>query len=391
MPLTVCPSCESKLNSPFYSQQQIPAHSVLLMNSREDAVNYPRGDLAISMCDSCGFITNTLFDVSLNDYNPDYEETQHFSACFNSFAQQLVTRLIDSYDIRNKTVLEIGCGKGEFLVELCEQGNNRGIGVDPGCRPERLDDTVNERVEFICELYTEEHAALQADVIVCRHTLEHIHPVKEFVSTIRRSLEDNPNAIVVIEVPDVEIVLRERRFWDVYYEHCSYFTAETLCDLFERERFEILECVREYDDQYLVMVARPVPAPVISESRGTFVDEIRSGVTSFENQVGDDIKRWDDTLRRWKASGGTTAIWGGGSKCVSFLSTVEAADNVDVVVDINPHKAGKFIPGSGHRVISPTELIDYAPSSVVAMNSIYLSEIQQQLAELGLAPELVGL
>ena len=385
-----CPSCGNDLSSPFYSQQNIPAHSVLLMKSRDDAVNYPRGNLSLSACDSCGFITNTLFDVSLNNYNPQYEETQHFSACFNAFAQKLINRLIDTYDIRNRTVLEIGCGKGEFLYQMCEQGHNRGIGIDPGCRPERLDPSDNVEVEFIRELYKKEHSQLQADVVVCRHTLEHIQPVQEFVSTIRHSLEGRSDALVVIEVPDVEIVLRERRFWDIYYEHCSYFTASSLCSLFEREQFEVLECTREFDDQYLIMVARPVSG---SSSRDSYspVDNIASLVETFATQVDGDINTWNASFREWSQKSGATALWGGGSKCVSFLSAIEKPEDIDVVVDINPHKAGKFIPGSGHGVISPSELVDYAPSSVVAMNSIYLPEISEQLAELGMQPDLLGL
>src|SRR5688572_26237379 len=112
--ITECPNCGAAGLEPFYEVSSIPAHSVVLMHTREQALNYPRGDLRLGFCRTCGFITNTLFDVSLNEYSPDFEETQHFSPTFDAWARQLVERLVRDYGIRNKQVIEIGCGKGDF-------------------------------------------------------------------------------------------------------------------------------------------------------------------------------------------------------------------------------------------------------------------------------------
>jgi hypothetical protein len=57
-----------------------------------------------------------VFDVSLNEYSPDFEEAQHVSPTFDGCARQLVDRLVRDYDIRGRQVIEIGCGKGEFLA-----------------------------------------------------------------------------------------------------------------------------------------------------------------------------------------------------------------------------------------------------------------------------------
>ncbi|MEM7237791.1 MAG: methyltransferase, partial [Pseudomonadota bacterium] len=63
---------------------------------------------------------------------------------------------------------------------------------------------------------------------------------------------------------------------------------------------------------------------------------------------------------------------------------------VEQVVDINPHKQGKFLPGTGHRVVAPDMLVGSPPDTVVVMNPIYLPEIGAQLGDLGLSPELVA-
>ncbi len=91
------------------------------------------------------------------------------------------------------------------------------------------------------------------------------------------------------------------------------------------------------------------------------------------------------------AAGRRVVLWGGGSKAVSFLTTLGLADEVQAAVDINPYKQGKFTPGSGHPVIAPAELRALEPDLVVVMNPIYTGEVRNLLAGLGLYPEVLSL
>ena len=83
-------------------------------------------------------------------------------------------------------------------------------------------------------------------------------------------------------------------------------------------------------------------------------------------------------------------IWGAGSKGVAFLTTLGVGDGLAYAVDINPHKHGFFMPGTGHEVVSPAYLREGLPDVVVVMNEIYEVEIRRKLAEMGLAPELLS-
>ena len=94
----------------FYEFEGVPVHSVLLLPTRGDAMDCPRGDIALGFCRACGFISNVAFDPSLHEYSSRYEATQAFSPTFNAFAHRLATRLIDQYDLHGKDVIEIGCG-----------------------------------------------------------------------------------------------------------------------------------------------------------------------------------------------------------------------------------------------------------------------------------------
>jgi threonine dehydrogenase-like Zn-dependent dehydrogenase len=94
-----------------------------------------------------------------------------------------------------------------------------------------------------------------------------------------------------------------------------------------------------------------------------------------------------------RARGGRVAVWGSGSKGVSFLGAIGAgaAEAVSCVVDINPHRQGRFMVGTGHPIVAPAALREAAPATVVVMNPIYRREVADLLGGLGLEPELLAL
>ena len=103
--------------SVFYRAKSIPINSCQMFSSQEEAINFPRGDLALGFCKTCGFISNVAFEPSKVDYSTLAPEEQGFSKTFNEYAQRLANRLIQDYDLRNKHISEIGCGRGDFLEE----------------------------------------------------------------------------------------------------------------------------------------------------------------------------------------------------------------------------------------------------------------------------------
>jgi SAM-dependent methyltransferase len=386
---SICPSCGGDGMSVFYRVTNIPVHSCLLMKDRRSAVSFPRSNLSLAFCPACGFISNQLFDPSVHSYGRIYEESQGYSPCFNSFLNSLAGQLVDKFDIRNKRVLEIGCGKAEFLAAMCRIGNNEGIGIDPGSNPARLPASVKDRVTLICDFYSEAYSDIKADFVCCRHTLEHIGPTRDFLLTVRKSMSSNPGAIAFFEVPDVLRVLRERAFWDIYYEHCSYFSMGSLARLFRSCGFDIIDLELAFDNQYILLTARPsaITEPKFDIERD--LDDLRSNVAKFSFMVTEDLELWRRRMQAWSGAGRRVALWGAGSKSVAFLTTLRLDEQIEFICDINPFKQGTFAPGSGHAIVSPDALAAKAPDVVIAMNRIYRSEIASQLEQLGVKTELL--
>ncbi|MBW3562895.1 MAG: methyltransferase domain-containing protein [Actinobacteria bacterium] len=382
--IDACPSCGAGGLETFHRAADVPTNSCLLLEDAAEARAYPRGDLELAFCAVCGFITNVAFDPALAEYSDRYEETQGYSATFVDFGRNLAKEWVERYDLHGKHVLEIGCGKGEFLTWMIEAGAGSGVGIDPGVHPERLDGDAAARVDWIADLYDDRYAHLRADAIVCRHTLEHIHPVRGFLSTIRRNLGDQHETVVLFELPDALRVLREVAFWDTYYEHCSYFTMGSLVRLFRACGFDVLNTTYAYEDQYLLVEALPSEPPETRPS-GQHPDDVAQVRTlarrfgaSFEAQR----RRWQERIAATVDRGGRVALWGGGSKAVAFLTTLGDPSLIDAVVDINPHKQGRFIAGTGHPVLGPDALTELAPDLVIAMNPVYTSEIASALDDL---------
>jgi hypothetical protein len=387
-----CPNCRSTGLSVFYTVKDVPMHSCLLVSSQEEALTYPRGDLQLGFCRACGFIANTSFDGAANNYCTEYEETQGFSPRFRAFAKSLAERWIEKYDIRNKRILEIGCGKGEFLALMCELGDNRGIGIDPAYVPERNPSCAAGQIEFIQDFYSDAYADVESDVMCCRHTLEHIAPTYTFIDMIRRAIGDRKDVLVLFEVPDVMRVLSEGAFWDMYYEHCTYFSAGSLARLFRACGFELDDLYLDYDGQYIILAAYPGersirPAFELENDLG----ELSKAYGAFGQTCSDRIVQWRNTIGELMADGQRMVLWGSGSKAVSFLTTLGLTDEIEYVVDINPYKQGRFSLGTGQEIVSPEFLTRYRPDNVIVMNPIYCDEIKRDLDRLGIRADLLAL
>jgi Methyltransferase domain/C-methyltransferase C-terminal domain len=384
-----CPNCLQGSMKAFYEIGPVPVHSVALVRTFHQAVTFPASRIALAVCDRCGFIGNTAFDESKMHYSPDCEETQGFSSTFSAFHSRLASDLITRFGLHNKTILEIGCGKGEFISLICAMGSNRGIGFDPAFDPRRIPAEGGDAVTFYQEFYSERSRHSNADFIACKMTLEHIPNPFEFVGTIRRAI-GNSEPTVFFQVPDMKRVLTDIAFWDVYHEHCSYFTDASLRNLFTLCGFEVLETWRDYDDQYLMITAIPVPERSTSQIRQPSHSDLER-VWTFAEEASRRADFWKRTLEDASRIGKKVVLWGSGSKAVSFLSSVGESGTAAVryVVDINPFRQTCFMPGTGQQIVSPQFLDEYKPEVVIAMNSIYIPEIESDLRNLGLLPTLL--
>ncbi len=390
-----CPSCNHRGLSVFYEVDNVPVHSCLMVDSERESLDFPRDSIRLGFCTHCGFVTNVVFDPRYSAYSARYEDQQSFSATFNRFARELSADLIERYDLHGKRVVEIGCGKADFLALVCEMGGNEGVGIDPTCVKERIGEPAASRITVIADYYSEKYGDYVGDLIMCRHTLEHIQQTGEFLSTIRRSIGERRDTALFFEIPDAGRVIRDLAFEDIYYEHCTYYAPGSCARLFRATGFDVTRVALEYDDQYLIVEGVPSRSARGDESSAGELEEtpaqMEAHVNSFASRISAYHDEWRERVAAMVDSGRRPVIWGSGSKCVAFLTTLGLNREIGAIVDINPHRHGKFIPGIGREISSPESLRAYEPNTVIVMNRIYTREIGEQLAAMDLHPELVAL
>ena len=386
-----CPACGSAEMHVFYKVANVPVNSVLLVTSREEALNFQTGDITLAVCPACGFISNITFDEVLTQYTARYEATQGYSPTFNKFHRELAQDLIDRYDLHGKDIIEIGCDKGDFITMLCEMGDNRGTGFDPAYVPGRHPSPAADRLTFIPDFYSEKYANYHADFICCKMTLEHIPDVGDFIATVRRSIGERGDTIVFFQIPNARYVLGDIAFWDIYYEHCSYFTKGSLARLFRANGFEVRDLWTAYDDQYLMIEARPTDGASIAESLPDEETPVQTMelVEYFVERYEEKHDEWRHELACIQSAGRKAVLWGGGSKGVAFLTTLnQTLADIACAVDINPIKTGTFMAGTGQEIVAPSFLKTYRPDVVIIMNPVYREEISRDLEAMGLSPEI---
>ncbi len=332
-------------------------------------------------------MTNTAFEAPAHDYSASYEEVQSFSPRFRAYMGWLSSALTERHGLPGTSVLEIGCGRGDFLLELCEVAGCEGLGVDPSFKELRLEGPAAARVSIRRSFFSEADVDRELSLVICRHTLEHVHDVHDFLVRLRASLDATPRTAVFFEVPDMGRILRETAFWDVFYEHVTYFTPGSAARAFRAAGFKVERLELGFEDEYILLTATPA-----NEGGGGKLLDLEESVGTVATQAARYVRdldasrlSWAAKFRGWRAKEETTVIWGAGSKGVGFLSTLELSDEVACAVDINPAKHGTFMAGTGHEVVGPESLRDIRPSLVIVMNPVYADEVRVFLNQLGVA------
>jgi len=248
-------------------------------------------------------------------------------------------------------------------------------------------------MRLVPDFYSEKYANHHADIVICKMTLEHIPAVGPFIATLRRAIGERVGTPVFFQVPEAMRILRDCAFEDIYYEHCAYFSPGSLARLFRANGFDVVSLSTEYAGQYLTVEALATGGSTARDAlaQEECMEQLADLVSSFPRRLASKLQNWARRLQGLGEAGKKVVIWGAASKAVALLSTLPAAGSIRYGVDINPHRQGHFLPGSGLPIVAPGFLADYRPDLVIVMNPVYREEVRQELARLGLAPELVTL
>ncbi len=390
---TRCPSCDSDSLYPVLEFLGIPGNSCQLLTSPEKATAVPIGDFVLRVCLGCGLYFNAAYNSALCHYDGNYEETQGYSPSFCQYLSLLVDDLVQRHDLKQKNLLEIGCGKGEFLALLCEHGENSGSGYDPVFCPDRHPNPELKGLQYFQENFTGYKDERAFDAIFTRMTLEHIPGIAEFLAMVRDGLPALQPPLVYTQVPNSALLLDRGLVCDLVYEHCNYFTEHSLTHALVHSGFNVTNTIYSFDSQHLGIEAYPASGK--KAPKGITTSSVKRQADAFRSRIDAHLERWNKHLREFRDARKSVIIWGSGSKATAFLSMHECGEEILGVIDINPNRHGTYMAGASHRILGPDALMPGGAMSpfdaVIVMNPVYIQEIRVMLENMNLDPEIMTL
>jgi len=383
---SACPVCSSLKVELFLRREQVPVHQNLLMADERSAREIARGKLAMNVCAECGFVFNEAFDEKVLAYGMDYDNTQSHSPYFAHYLEELATYLINEKGVRNSRIVEVGCGKGTFLRMLTapKEAGNIGYGFDPSYVGPETD--LDGRLKFERRNYGPECVHVPADVVICRHVIEHVPYPLELLSRVRQALERSTHGRIFFETPCVEWILRNKVIWDFFHEHCSLFSADSLTTAFQTAGFHVEDVRWTFRGQYLWIEASVGnKQPAVRKSAG----EVPALAKQFALSEQDLKTNWMHKIHNLAAKG-KIAIWGAGAKGAAFANLIDPfKEIIDCIVDLNPNKQGHCLPGTGHPIVGYRDLKTRNIAFAILMNPNYREENLTLLQEASIDTRLI--
>ena len=374
-----CRSCGGTSLARILHWPAVPVNAALFPATAEEALSIPRASFLLVACETCGLVFNADHDDELVEYSPRCVETQACSPTSRAFTDALAREWVDRHELRGREIVEVGCGPdATFLRTMCALTGARGIGIDPACTPSS--DAV---VTLLAERLDAAHATLPGSALVCRHTLEHVADVAAFVGLLRGWAARHPHAPVLIEVPDAQRVFRDGAFWDVYYEHCSYFTKD---EPRRNPRSRWTPCGAD-----ALGVRRPVPSRRRGAGRAAAARSSRprdGGCCARLRLSGDRADRAFTRRPRGARGRRTGASLAGGGTALAVLALADVDDAIAGVVDGNPVKRGLYLPGTSRSILGPQDVSALEPRHVVVMNAVYVEEVGRSLVDAGVTADV---
>ena len=247
------------------------------------------------------------------------------------------------------SLLEIGCGNGEFLREA-ENCFTQLTGVDPSnaCRRENT-----EKITYIHGYFDEKlQLAHQYDFIVSFQVFEHITEINIIMGKIKNVLVDD--GVVLINVPNGQKIFQEALYHQLMLQHVNYFTPYSIACMIKKHGFELLSIEADDDTWELNVYFK-------KSGKQQLMEEAEKRIA---NQIIDKMKNENNII-----------IWGGGGKAPAYCKGIKKHIDIGHIVDSDIHKFGKFIAGMTLPIEPPDENLIQTAGAILILASSYNNEI----------------
>jgi len=386
-----CRHCKADLSLPFLDLGSAPPSNAYLTSTglRAPEVWYP---LRLLVCERCWLVQTEDHAGRESLFSDDYAYFSSFSASWLAHAKAYVQAMRSRFGLTGDSLVSEVAANDGYLLQYVQQADIPCYGVEPTASTaeaaRKLGIDIVERffgVELARELSAQ---GRQVDLVAANNVLAHVPDINDFVRGFAMLLK--PQGVATFEFPHLLRMLRENQFDTAYHEHYSYLSLTAVQRVFDENGLTVFDVEQHptHGGSLRVFAQRSDTAPhPVAESVGqVLLDESGAGLTTaaayagFQartDKVKDDFMAFLIDARR---AGKSVAAYGAAAKGNTLMNYAGVRpDLLSFVVDANPAKQGKYMPGSRIPIVAEARLKEARPDYIVLLPWNLKAELTQQL------------
>jgi predicted TPR repeat methyltransferase len=350
--------------------------------------------LKVAVCQQCWLVQTEDYTRADTLFDAEYAYFSSFSSTWLAHAERYVAEMVERFDLNaDSRVVEIAANDGYLLQYVARRGIPC-LGVEP---TRSTAEAARAKGLEIRELFFGRETALQlksegwaADLMAANNVLAHVPDINDFLAGFATLLK--PAGVATFEFPQLLALMAGQQFDTLYHEHFSYLSltsVQTLCERNGLEVFDISQLLTHGGSlRVFVQRADGIRRPIQPSVQQQLQAELDAGVKTAGYYAtlapaAEAIKHGLlGFLLQAKADGKRVVGYGAAAKGNTLLNYAGVKpDLLAWVADANPHKQGKYLPGSRIPIVSPERIAAEKPDYVLVLPWNLLSEVSQQLAE----------